>query len=352
MAISDIIDVGADLLDSAGELLQDAAPVFALWTAAAVAVTALENLGNVSSQHVPDVSGQQGQIERLEGQKKKLLQNAAADKTFKGLKNCTAEYLEQIQSLRHELFLGPGELDEVRCALRQAEDYMAKGQEQLALMEMQRACLLAQSVYDTLHTKELEWEQELEKLEGRRAQIESLEQQCPAYPVRVQTTAGEEHICIDVDYWTDGKLRALHRTYQPVSRDLPTAELRTLYQSAQEHLDALQQLPQQALDAFCASQLRREICISVHDTLKEHGWNLVKAGYREQDERGPASLQMENAARDAMRLTVSGAGECRLRAVFDKVGNINVQQQLAEMLLTAMRESGFSVEHVQVAEEL
>lgn len=357
MALSDMIREGAEFLGDFAqgslEMLGDFAPILAVWTVAGIAVQYLEDLGSSPAQGGgPPIEPQRQAVAALERRKQELAEQAAepGSVVIDELRQTTVAYLDEIKTMRHELFCHRGEVEEIENALRRSEEAQKQGSGygQLALLEMQGARRLAQTVYQTLCELELEWEEAAQAIRELTAQMEDFMERCAAYPAGVKTSEGREEIELDVDYWTDGGLSALREPSPAVERDLPLEELHALIDRERERFAAMLALPQTALDALCAAQIRREICSIMHDTLVSGGWTLTEPGYREEKHR--AQLQMKNAAQDVLLLTVSHGGECRLRALFHEVGNTEVQQRLAAQLQDALRENGFSVEDSRVGD--
>lgn len=258
--------------------------------------------------------------------------------------------LKDIQDHRHEFFL-PGHAADIQDSIQQVEDHVSKGRESAAHVESLHACQTARTTLSRLLTLEIEWEETWQALTDR---IDALNRFSVRYNARVHTSAGDETVTLDLDYWTGDRLQRLRGQIPTPHRDLSAEELRGQIQQAETLLEQMERLPEAALAAFLDACLRKELCEAVYQALLDRGWALAGGnafGFENNDERRPAFLRMKDAVGDSISFTFAEERRFHASISLQKAGDRSLREHLAGTLRRSLSESGFVLTEFQVLDD-
>ena len=216
----------------------------------------------------------------------------------------TKQFLDGLgQGTRHDKFK-PGAIDKLRAELQLAEGNLQQGDNQAAIASSQQSFLRAHELQAELAMLEMEWEAELQVAKQKVAELLSLCEAQKECQFSLDTEEGVSVVDGQIDYWTEGGLKALEQKAIEEAKqlenpkDLSLDELKASIEQSEQWYQQAFLLTDQARDAIIASQLRVDMAERIADTLAESNWEAVDNTYEGEDERKAVHVKFINLQGD------------------------------------------------------
>lgn len=168
------------------------------------------------------------------------------------------------------------------------------------------------------------------------------------FPLPVTTSNGQETIKIDCDYWSQGALQAAAETLPPLAQpeDTTLSGFSALMQQLDSLTNRVQEICQQAGDAFVAKERRIQLSNSILMLLEGRGWLVKECGFEQDDERQKITLKLKNPAQDTVTFVLNPDNTLHMQPKFINVHNRNVMESLAKVLQDALKQNGITINRV------
>jgi len=259
------------------------------------------------------------------------------------------------QNYQHQRF-APGRLASLK---RQVE--MAEANLKVGLMEA--VIVNTQQTYLSLADLRLELEQKEQEFlllynAGIGAVKESIVQAEAHRNCQIEVGENEERetFNLDIDYWTNGRLRehleALEKLEEQLVKQaqvLTPSQVQQINQNIVEHQSQLEAIIEQARLALLSSQMRAEMADIVVSSLSDLGYTLVDpqtdAIYEGDDQRKAYVVKVKNLAGDEVVTVISpekefGTNSISINAFSDILVDETAAQQNAKAVFESLEASG------------
>lgn len=244
------------------------------------------------------------------------------------------------------------QLQEARLLYDEVKGLRKQAQEEL-ILDINRLHHCIVSLHSEYTQLEDAWKAAKSEWETRWNQVNGLLQQGQHFPVQVNTSNGQETVSVDCEFWSRGALSDAGNTLPPLKQpeDTSTAAFNTLSRQADQLYRRIGDILHQAEQDFVLAQMRIQLGNSIMESLYARGWYLEADsdyGFANGDQREDLTLKLCSPVGDRVQFILKPDSTMQMRPQFKNIHNRSLLQLLAQVLQSALRSNGITVQNVSL----
>lgn len=208
-------------------------------------------------------------------------------------------FIDDIANYRHELF-APNQLNLLRSQLALIGQDMEGEAYQSAISSGRSLFERTANLKDIVVNAEVEWSHYYNELLKLLAQVKSDINYSNDMKFVIETENGDEEIDSQIDYWTEGGLKAIATVVQEIderiqdAENISTEELVAMIAELKRNSEQIREVQCKAKEALIASQLRADMAGTMADALAGAGWECTGYTYEGDECNKPLHIKFED----------------------------------------------------------